>query len=306
MFVTLDRQIGKLDKGHILILAVLGILAVSLVDYLTGHGLSFAFFYLGPVALAAWYAGRSAGIAVSVVACLAWYLAEINSEFALQHPAIPVWNALVRFGFFLTNALLLASLHRHLIDEKRLARTDAMTGVLNSRAFSEQLDASLCNHRRATQGLTLAYVDLDDFKNINDTLGHTEGDRVLRDVAQTLHDNCRKTDVVARLGGDEFALLLPHTDLQGAAKLMGDIKTQLDHLSYGAEARVSCSIGAVVFERTPASASAAVRAADHLMYQVKRQGKNAVAFGVFDPETGEAVPHAAPKAQPQATGALHH
>lgn len=288
MIAKIDRLLSPFSATQILLLASAGLLIVGFTDFFTGHGLSFAFFYLGPVALAAWYAGRNAGITFAVLACLAWYLADIQSEYPRGHPAVPIWNALVRLGFFLSNALLLASLRRHLSTEKQLARTDPMTGVMNSRAFAEQLEASLRPDRRNIRGLTLAYVDLDNFKRINDTLGHTEGDRVLREVAQALRSGSRRTDVVARLGGDEFVLLLPQTDLPGAAKVIGAVREQLNNLSRAGDLNVTCSVGAVFFEHQPASASAAVQAADHLMYQVKRQGKNAIAFGVYDPLTGEA------------------
>lgn len=289
MFVKIDSLLHRLNRKLIFGISIVMMALIGLADYLSWEGLSFALFYLGPVALAAWYVGRRAGVFTSLLACLVWYLVDVQSSAGGEPLAIPIWNALVRFGFFLSNALLLASLHRYLVSEKKLARTDPMTGVMNSRAFSEQLNSSLKFNRRSARGLTLAYVDLDDFKRINDTLGHTEGDRVLRGVAQALRKSSRKTDVVARLGGDEFALLLPQTDLKGAATVMNGIKEHLQNLTLTGNINVSCSIGAVVFEDHPPSASAAVKAADHLMYQVKRQGKNAVAFGVYDPQTGEAL-----------------
>jgi diguanylate cyclase (GGDEF)-like protein len=288
MFGEIDRLLTGLTGREVLFIAMFSVGLLGLADYVTGHEFSVAFFYLGPVALAAWYASRSAGIGIALLACLIWYLADIESGYPKSHPAIPIWNALVRFGFFLSNALLLAALRNHLAAEQQLARTDAMTGVLNNRAFSEQLEYSLALARRNGSPLSLAYIDLDDFKQINDALGHAEGDRVLCAVAQALQDSSRRTDVVARLGGDEFALLLPETDLSGARLVIGEIKQQLDGLSRADNLSIACSIGAVAFPEPPSSASEAVKAADKLMYEVKRQGKNAIALGLYDPLTGVA------------------
>lgn len=290
MFGRIDRQLNRLTKREVLFIAIFGVGVVGLLDYLTGHELSFAFFYLGPVALAAWYSSRNASIWVSLAACLIWYLADIESQPQHSHPAIPVWNALVRLGFFLSNALLLTSLRKHLAAERHLARTDPMTGTLNRRAFTEQLEYSLALAERNASPLALAYVDLDDFKKVNDTQGHAEGDRALRAVARTLRNSSRRTDIVARLGGDEFAILLPETDLSGARNVMQEIKQQLDNLASTGGPGITCSVGAVVFpERAPAAAEA-VKASDGLMYEVKRQGKNAILFGVYDAGLGRVVP----------------
>ena len=296
------RFIGQLSPKEVTLLAFFGVGVVGLLDYASGQELSVAFFYLGPVAIAAWYAGRAAGVSVALIACLIWFLADIETMPALSHPLISLWNALVRLGFFLSNALLLSTLRRHLTREQQLARTDALTGVLNSRAFTEQLDYSLALARRNGSPLTLAYVDLDDFKVINDRLGHNTGDRVLCEVAEALRRSCRRTDLVARLGGDEFAILLPETELGGAENVLLAVKEQLANLadlSKPGEARVTCSIGAVVFTEQPPTGSEAVRVADKLMYDVKAKGKNAIGLGVFDPEVGDVVVMAGESAKHQ-------
>lgn len=289
MFEKLDHCLSLLKQSAIIVIALIGVSLLGIVDYLSGRELAIGIFYLGPVALAAWYAGRAASISIATVACIAWYIADTGPGMPYSHAAIPVWNALVRFGFFLSNALLLSLLRKHFFAEKELARTDAVTGVMNRRAFSEQLDYSLALGQRHPHSLTLAYVDLDDFKKINDTLGHNEGDRVLRTVAQALRNSSRRTDIVARMGGDEFVVLLPQTDASGAQAILGEIKRQLDSLCLSGELSITCSIGAVVFPLHLPSAGDAVKAADQLMYQVKQQGKNAIAFGIFDPKSGGTI-----------------
>lgn len=290
MLAKLDLIFTRLTGREVFLLAVLAVILLGVADALGGNEISIAVFYLAPVALAAWYSSRRSGITVALLACLAWYLADIASGLPRSHPAIPIWNALVRFGFFLTNALLIAQVRQYLTTERALARTDTLTGALNLRAFREQLQYSLALARRHKGHLTLAYIDLDDFKQINDQLGHDEGDRVLNSVVQALRSTSRSSDTVARLGGDEFALLMPGTDLKGAMKVLRPLKRALSEIARSDKLRVTCSVGAVTFLQAPASADVAVRAADQLMYAIKRQSKDDIALALFDPRTGTAVP----------------
>jgi len=281
MLIRTNRFLLRLPRGALTIgaAAVLGL--VGFLDYLSGYQVSFSLFYLGPVSAAAWYAGRRAGITLAVVASFVWYGVELASGYTYDHPIIPVWNALVRLGFFLIVTLLLASLRRHLANEQRLARTDPLTGVMNARAFTERLarDLALCDRTRSP--LTLAYVDLDDFKQVNDRYGHTGGDELLRTIGRTLRGGTRRTDTVARLGGDEFAMILPGADLDGASHLVAELRQLVDNSQAQDGPSTTCSIGAVVFNELPGSADGAIAAADGLMYEAKKSGKNAAVFGVY-------------------------
>ncbi len=298
MLSETDRVLAKLARTQVLTLAGCGVGIVGMADYFTGYELSFGIFYFAPIALAAWYADRRAGVSIAMLACLAWLLADAGTVNYYSHPTILIWNALVRFGYFLSIALLLAKLRAKLAAEQQLARTDPLTGIMNSRAFAEQLEYHLALARREGNSITLAYVDLDDFKRINDTTGHNEGDRVLCDVARVLSENTRRTDLVARIGGDEFVLLLPATDLGGAEKLISNLKQRLDRSISCDNSKVTCSIGVVGFREPPSTAKEAIRASDILMYEVKRRGKNAVAFGIFDPISGVLAPRSSGHAQP--------
>jgi len=278
MLTTLDSILARWSRAQVFALALCGVLLVGVIDYLTGYELGVSLLYLGPVDVAAWYVGRRAGFTVAVLSAIVWFAADWGSEHPYSHLAIPLWNTLIRFGFFLSNVFLLTELREHLANERRLARTDALTGTLNSRAFTEQMEYNLGLARRNGSALTLAYIDLDDFKRINDSRGHNEGDRLLRVIGRTLMQGTRGTDRVARLGGDEFALLLPGTDTDGAREAIRKIRQLLRESLNSAGFSVTCSVGAMTFSRPPPSVDEAIRAADHLMYRVKSQGKDAVAF----------------------------
>ena len=112
--------------------------------------------------------------------------------------------------------LLLSSLKRALDRERELSGTDVLTGIRNARSFREVLGAEIERSKRFQRPFTVAYLDLDNFKTVNDCHGHEHGDELLRLVGNTILTGIRKTDTVARLGGDEFALLLPETEYEAA------------------------------------------------------------------------------------------
>lgn len=297
VLAALERRLDRFTHARILGLAACGAVLVGGVDYFTGYEVSIALFYLGPVAVAAWYAGRWPGVAIAVISCVSWYIAEIATGHQYSHPAIPVWNALVRFGFFLITSLLLTRLRDSLLNQRHLAQTDGLTELYSRRAFEERLEHDLALAQRHKSSVTLVYVDLDSFKAVNDTYGHAEGDRVLRTTGRVLKDSVRQADTAARLGGDEFALILPDTDRLGAQQVIAKLTRGLQEASTACKVQVTCSIGVATFLDRDLSVAKAVAAADAIMYEVKRKGKGGVAFSVLG---GAVQPRAAADA-PQAT-----
>ena len=257
----------------VITIAISSVVVIGALDYLTGYQISFAVFYLIPVTIAAWYATREWGLVLAFGASLAWYVAEIAAGYPYLHGLIPIWNAFVRLVFFAIIALLLSALRSRLNAETQLAKTDALTGLSNSRAFRDRLEHDWGLMKRCGTPLSLMYIDLDNFKSVNDTHGHGTGDRLLRHVANELEKSVRRTDMVARLGGDEFGLILPATDLEGVQSLTQKLGRTFREMDDDGKT-VTCSIGAVVFNEHPESTDEAVSAADRLMYAAKVRGKN--------------------------------
>jgi diguanylate cyclase (GGDEF)-like protein len=284
--IGLNQALRGWSRTGILWLGLAGVVLVGVFDYLTGLEISVSVFYLAPVSLAAWYGGRRDGQVLALVASLIWSGVDVLVGYPPDHPMLLLWDTVVHFAFLAFSALLLEALRNRLADEQRLARSDPLTGVLNLRAFQERLEYSLALSARDRQPLTLAYVDLDDFKRVNDLHGHSQGDLVLTTVGQVLSETIRATDTVARIGGDEFALLLPGTGVAGAADVLPKLAQRLAERLRITSASVTCSVGAVTFPRPPDNADAAIRLADRLMYQVKQRGKNAIAFATFDHASG--------------------
>jgi diguanylate cyclase (GGDEF)-like protein len=251
---------------------------IGLGSYAARLELRFSFFYLVPIALSSWYVGRRAGVLISIVSAMVWmveYVAEHRLEPA--GPATAYQNAPLLLAFFLILSLLLSALRRALGKEKIVARADPLTGVANRRAFFEAAEAEIRRSSRYRRDLTVAYLDLDDFKTVNDRYGHAAGDRVLLQVATAIRGSLRFNDLVARIGGDEFIILLPETGAEQANAVLRKVRLQLEEALRRDDCPVTASVGSVTFERPPDSVDEVVRLSDELMYSVKTSGKNRLA-----------------------------
>lgn len=156
----------------------------------------------------------------------------------------------------------------------RQSKTDALTGCLNKAGFHEQLQAEVDRHKRYRHGFSLAYFDCDNFKQVNDTLGHQTGDALLAEIGRVLHVDLRAVDSAGRLGGDEFAVLLRESGAEAAEHAAHAMKQRLDQAMSARRWPVGFSIGIACFENAPEDADRALAAADAVMYEVKKNGKN--------------------------------
>ena len=257
--------------GSLLAIPVLG-----LIDWASGTDLAFAVLYLLPLSIIGWTSEDHEALprAACLLAALTWLAADILAGQQYSHPAVPIWNTSTRLVTFLVVVTLLQSLRVAFAEQAQLARTDALTGIRNARAFMDEVTTETRRSRRHSSPLSLVYVDVDDFKTINDTQGHSGGDEVLRRIARALDRHTRDVDVVGRLGGDEFAILMPSTDEAGAAKVIGALPARLQSAMSDLDFPVTLSTGCVTFLEPPAGVGEILQAADELMYEAKKSGKN--------------------------------
>jgi diguanylate cyclase (GGDEF)-like protein len=173
---------------------------------------------------------------------------------------------------------LFASLARQRTELESLARTDMLTGLANRREFMARLVQESQRQRRGDQPLSLVMLDVDHFKQINDTHGHPAGDRVLASLGALVRANVRQeVDLAARLGGEEFALLLPETDAEGAQRVARKIVEALRALPIEhAGHLLPVTISAGVAQVHQGEGEQALRRADDCLYQAKRQGRDRV------------------------------
>jgi diguanylate cyclase (GGDEF)-like protein len=234
-----------------------------------------------PIAIAAWYIHEAAGVAISLLCGVFTALdSEIQTGLLMRSPWIGAWAIASRLAFFLFSVWLLGRQRRTMESIRRMAVSDSLTGVYNARSFFDLLQREMERNRRYHHPLSLIYLDIDDFKTINDTLGHQTGNSVLAAVAGALRDSVRRMDIVARLGGDEFSVLLPETDDAAVRRTVARLLDNLSQAVAGEGWKVTLSIGVVTYRRTDCTADDIIRKADDLMYQVKRRGKDGVLFAV--------------------------
>ena len=182
---------------------------LGMIDYLTGYDLSFSLFYLIPILLVTWYVDGRFGLIISAASAIAWFMTDFMSNEGLLTSTVYLWNTIVRLGFFIIVTVLVSALRKTFNENQDLARKDFVTGAFSIRYFYELAEMELNRSRRSARPFSLIYIDLDNFKLVNDRFGHTTGDRLLKSVVSNVQNRIRGTDTFARLGGDEFALLLP-------------------------------------------------------------------------------------------------
>ena len=255
--------------------SILLFILVTLLDYVTGVDLSFSVFYLLSVAAVSWWGSGTAGLIFCVVSAMGWILADAAAREIVQ-PAILAWNAAIRLTFFVIVSRSLNRIRTLLDRERELSSTDYLTGTTNARGFYNALAREVERTGRTGRPLTVAYVDLDNFKKVNDKLGHSAGDEVLRRIARELSRSIRRVDVLCRLGGDEFALLLPETSETEAKTMLARAQENILATTARDPFPVTVSIGAVAYSQPPDSVDEIVSDADRTMYKAKQEGKNKV------------------------------
>lgn len=163
----------------------------------------------------------------------------------------------------------------------QLAITDGLTGLYNYRYFKDQLTQEVIRSKRHNANISIAMIDIDFFKNYNDTHGHPAGDLVLKTIADLLHNNIRKIDVAARYGGEEFALVLVETDKQAASFVANKIKNLIEQQKFDYEetqpnGKLTISMGVATFPDDATTPDELVNKADQRLYRAKKAGRNRV------------------------------
>lgn len=280
----------KCSCSQIILWSILLTGMIVSVDLLVGYELAVSIFFLLPIAMSSWYCSHRSGVIFCLLSAFLWFVIDYALH-QYSNPVAPYWNALVRLGFFLIVEGLLNHLSIQLGKEKQLSRTDTMTGLLNVRGFyelAEQLFGVAVRHSRP---IVLAYLDLDNFKQVNDQLGHSEGNKVLQAVGTKILASLRATDVAGRMGGDEFAIVLPETELAGAQAVFETLRKNILAETQQKNWPISLSVGVISFSAPTSNIDDAIRIADALMYQVKASGKNNIFYQHYPPlaQHGHAV-----------------
>lgn len=254
---------------------------VGFLDALTGYELNFFIFYLAPVSIAAWHGSKKMGLFIAGLSGFIWVLIDLYSGHEYSHFFIPFWNGGIRMSVFVIMAIALSNLKTQMDLRELNAYHDSLTGLLNSLGFREKAEPLLQFVKRNHEHYSLAFIDLDNFKHVNDTLGHAEGDLVLKNVGLVMAENLRKSDLVCRMGGDEFIILLPNLNEMKVRKVLDDLKIKMGAMAKENKWPIGFSIGVGIFNGSRTPLEDAIAQADALMYDVKRHGKNAIFYKDF-------------------------
>lgn len=286
---------SRLGQIAAIVGGMLVIAAIGLLDWWTGIHLAFSPFYLAPIAVAAWRCAPCVTYSLVAASTLVWYGAEHVWDQGLPG-WVSLWNAATRVLIFGVVAALIVRMRRqadHLVEanlclqellqhEQEISRKDSLTDLANRRAFHDALADVVVRSQRDGRRVSIAMLDLDNFKQVNDGYGHEAGDGLLRRVSAGLVSAVRRGDLVARLGGDEFGVLFADADAEVLARIADRLVAVVEQASRSwPAARVGVSVGLVTFIQLPLDPDLILREVDRLMYRSKREGKGRVTASVI-------------------------
>lgn len=266
-----------------LVLSLLGVLVIGYANYVSRATTEVDVWalLLAPTSAVAWVYRRPMSMAFASYAAV---VATVSCDIADGFLPIPTTGEFVaNMGTFLFAALLVNVLATALGRQTHLARFDTLTETVNVSRFHEFVDRELARGKRYDHPTTVAFVDLDDFKRINDEHGHSTGDEALQCVAAAICQQVRDTDVVGRLGGDEFGILMPETSESAARVVLDRIRTRVHEIATERVWPIGVSIGAttVAGARRGATGDEVIKRADTAMYRVKSANKDGVLIEAF-------------------------
>jgi diguanylate cyclase (GGDEF)-like protein len=237
----------------------------GVIDITTGRDLSLSVVYVAGVAFMAWVGSFRVGLLGAVGAAAAVLTDGLSNSVGT---GVAFSNAATAFALLVATGAIVGRLRKALIREANQARYDPLTGLANRRACEERAELELARSRRSGEALSVAFLDFDGLKRINDERGHAAGDAALVHLAKTAQAVLRPTDLLSRIGGDEFVLLLPDTDYDEATKVIRRIQSRLAESDAGEPTSVTA--GLVTWRSAPQTLDQLFVEPDALMYNAKR------------------------------------
>lgn len=256
------------------------LIALFLIRASSGAEFAFASLALLPVIWSAWVSGRAGGWVMALLATATWIAGDLASDREFSSAWVPWLNGLVHAVMYLLVATLAAELQGLLQREHDRATRDELTGLLNRRHFLDAGQLEVARAIRHERPLTVLFLDLDHFKQLNDSQGHHSGDEALKVVAQALVRSVRSSDLVARLGGDEFAAMLVEVDQEGSSQAVRRL-AETANAALSAYPSLSVSVGAARFAYPTPPLADMLRASDLLMYRAKQAGRGSLSVEDF-------------------------
>lgn len=230
--------------------------------------------FLVIISFAVWYGTPTHGFLVATFGIFSRFMTERG--LISEKPLLSLWNFVLEISVLFGVAILASQFKNALLKEKALARNDALTGILSRRGFDELALRELARSLRQKTAISVALIDVDRFKKVNDTQGHKAGDMLLKQLAECLQRAIRNVDIVARWGGDEFVILMPDTNCRDANIAILRIREKLAPLLELWDIGLSVGVAQVGDK----GFDAALIQADSEMYSSKRLTQEAPQVGI--------------------------
>lgn len=246
------------------------------IDYVTSYEINISVLYLFPILIITQSCGLRSGIGMSLACSISIKFTNFISGQQYSHSLYFILDGLVTFFTFSTISVLADAVYSSYIQEQSLARLDSLTQISNRRSFFELAEIELMRCQRHSRVFNLIVVDVDNFKFINDSFGHLEGDKILQLIARTIANNIRRTDIVARLGGDEFAIILTDISKSNAIDVTNKIRLLLSKAMVSCPYSVTLSFGIASCEDKTSKIEEILLRADMAMYAAKQSGGDIV------------------------------
>ncbi len=267
---------GKLPKPFLTFVGFLIVLAIGSLDSITSYHISVSALYLLPIILIAWFEGGVPAAIISIFSAITWALSDLVSGHPYSRIAVPIWNATMVLGIFMIIAYSITVIKKLFIKEREHARTDGLTGLENIRFFYEQAPIEISKSTIDKRPLTLAYIDIDNLRYVNDTFGHFAGDYLLHEAAQTMRSKLRSIDIISRLGGSKFAILMPETENENATVVIYKVQEHLLDMAKKNGWPVTFRTDVVTCYSPDYTIDELIKVAEDLISAAKKTGKNTV------------------------------
>ncbi len=271
--------------GAVFLVSFLFITFFAYIDYAAGFKIHLSVLYMIPVYFCTWFISFRAGAVISLLSSSTLLIGNLFFHHASSaNLGIVIFNVLSLFATNTTFSIALALLKKQFYEVHEQLRRDGLTGLLNAEAFFEAAEMERLRSIRYGHPLTLCFLDLDNFKQVNDQRGHLAGNELLKMTGEILKQSIRETDLAARLGGDEFLLLFPETGPAEVEPLIAQIQKSLQAAYQEKLCDTTPSFGVGTYYEKPSSVHLLVSQVDELMYQAKNRGKNQIVTQIFGSE----------------------
>lgn len=267
---------------YITALSCLIILGIGCLRFFLEANLSVQILYLIPIFWVSWVAGWKMGFLLSIGASFAEFLGFTLGKNAGISPPLLYWNVGSSLFLFLGAAYLTGSFQAIKQKNKEISQIDPLTGVPNGNCFFDRADMEIKRARRYPRPFTVAYLDIDHFRRVNEHFGHSIGDALLKTLADLLKTQLRATDTPARLGGDEFAILLPETGFEASQFAIRRIQKVLTDAMHKNGWEITFTLGIVTFLHPPSHVDAMLNRVEHVMHSAKHSSKNHLRHELYE------------------------